>query len=131
VTNQIIINGFEVTTTLQNDVKVSKDDGLIDFKPNEGATIGRILSSGARMQNLKKRPPKITNLPFSLSFNKDDTLTLSRTDRDGSVTMGWGEIDGAIVAFREAVNILNNDITHRPAPGKGRIVSFGPGDPFV
>jgi hypothetical protein len=126
------INGFNIATNNQHDISFSKDGAGVTFKGADGEAIAELLGSGARMQQLKKRPPKIQHLPWVLSFGKGE-LTLSKEGEKSGVTFGWGDIDGMIVAVREAVKVVNNEITLRPVPRDGHPtkVSFGGGDPFV
>jgi hypothetical protein len=128
------INGFDIQTNLQHEINFSKDGSGITFRPADGEAIAGLLGSGARMQSLDKKPPRIQHLPFVLSFNAgENTLTLSRDKGEGKITFSWGELDGCITAVREAVKTVNNEITHRPAPRGGwpSYKSFGEGDPFV
>lgn len=131
--SKLIINGFDIVTNLQHEISFSKDGSGITFRPADGEAIAELLSSGARMQSLNKRPSKIQHLPFVLSFDEGSTLTLSRQGAKGKITFGWRDIDGCITAVRDAVKVVNNETTHQPVPRGGwpGYKSFGPGDPLV
>ena len=117
------IGPFEVSLGPEHFTLKTKS-GVLNLKPAEGEHLQKLLSIVGSMRDMKLLPAVTGNPPFRAFFREDNTISFCRAaQEDVFVTIGWDELDAAISAVEEAINLSLDRRRLKPNP---RIGAFAP-----
>lgn len=108
--SQQTINGYQVKH-LRGVITITKDNSVLRFTPAEVDQVRHLVNIALGMESLPALPPKISDGRFTVTFNENDTLSVSASDgREGALTFSWSEGDDFIGLVDNAQSIALNDI---------------------
>lgn len=108
--SQQIINGYDVRH-LRGVITITKNGNVLKFTPAEVDQVRHLINIALGMESLPALPPRISDGRFEVTFNENDTLSVSANDgREGALSFSWSEGDDFISLVDEAQKIALNDL---------------------
>jgi hypothetical protein len=108
--SQQTINGY-VVKHLRGVITITKGSSVLKFTPAEADQVRHLINIALGMESLPALPPKISDGRFTVTFNENDTLSVSAMDgREGALTFQWNEGDEFIGLVDNAQAIALNDL---------------------
>lgn len=115
---------FEVNT---NSERIVID--TLEIAPAEADDLKSAISFAGGMREFPGLPPQISYGRFSVAFNEDGTLVVSRIDGPGKIAFSFDTVDKLILAVNKAAQVSLDQKTLRPAPrATGGLDMFNSGD---
>lgn len=128
---EINFDDFHITANMET-VSISRDEGSISFRPGEAERMTALIGIALRMESLIALPSHISNFPFKVVFNEDDSLEITREDMNKGLKLSWSEVDRFIQIVGEAVKISINDSTLNSSPNRHSATgSPDPDTPYI